>query len=184
MTICHRIHWSLCPAYRFRVIFSLFILMGVSWMMEVISFAVGGSAYIWIPTDILNILTGVFFFVIFVCKPNVWKLLKLKCPCLKRLDRCCPSYMTRSNTRQATTTRSTMKEVSHTKSLNNHLQQPQQQQLDESSSKNKKIKMDAPTQSTQLRDSTQVDSGDEMMIDHESIRMTWEFNNPAHFMME
>jgi hypothetical protein len=80
--------------------------------------------------------------------------------------------MTRSNTRQGTTTRSTMKEVSHTKSLNNHLQQQQQQQLDDSSSKNKKIKMDAPTQSTQLRDSTQVDSGDEMMIDHESIRMT------------
>lgn len=157
--------------YRFRVIFSLFILMGVSWMMEVISFAVGGSAYIWIPTDILNILTGVFIFVIFVCKPNVWKLLKLKCPCLKRLDGCCPSYMTRSNTRQGTTTRSTIKEVSHTKSLNNlgggggggggH-------QLEDSK---KKIRMDAPTQSTQLRDSTQVDSGDEMMIDHESIRM-------------
>ncbi len=154
-----------CLEYRFRVIFSLFILMGVSWMMEVISFAVGGSAYIWIPTDILNILTGVFIFVIFVCKPNVWKLLKLKCPCLKRLDRCCPSYMTRSNTRQGTTTRSTIKEVSHTKSLNNlgggH-------QLEDSK---KKIRMDAPTQSTQLRDSTQVDSGDEMMIDHESIRM-------------
>ncbi|XP_057366331.1 LOW QUALITY PROTEIN: G-protein coupled receptor Mth2-like [Daphnia carinata] len=149
---------------KFRVIFSLFILMGVSWMMEVISFAVGGSAYIWIPTDILNILTGVFIFVIFVCKPNVWKLLKLKCPCLKRLDRCCPSYMTRSNTRQGTTTRSTMKEVSQTKSLNNL----GLRQVDDSK---KKIVMDAPTQSTQLRDSTQVDSGDEMMVDHESIRM-------------
>lgn len=150
---------------KFRVIFSLFILMGVSWMMEVISFAVGGSAYIWIPTDILNILTGVFIFVIFVCKPNVWKLLKLKCPCLKRLDRCCPSYMTRSNTRQGTTTRSTMKEVSQTKSLNNlgH------RHVDDS--KKKIGMMDAPTQSTQLRDSTQVDSGDEMMVDHESIRM-------------
>jgi hypothetical protein len=42
-------------------------------------------------------------------------------------------------------------------------------QLDADSKK--KIRMDAPTQSTQLRDSTQVDSGDEMMIDHESIRM-------------
>lgn len=146
------------------MIFSLFILMGVSWMMEVISFAVGGSAYIWIPTDILNILTGVFIFVIFVCKPNVWKLLKLKCPCLKRLDRCCPSYMTRSNTRHGTTTRSTIKEVSHTKSLNNL----GSHQLEDSK---KKIRTDGPTQSTQLRDSTQVDSGDEMMVDHESIRM-------------
>ncbi|KAI9557713.1 hypothetical protein GHT06_017542 [Daphnia sinensis] len=150
---------------KFRVIFSLFILMGVSWMMEVISFAVGGSAYIWIPTDILNILTGVFIFVIFVCKPNVWKLLKLKCPCLKRLDRCCPSYMTRSNTRQGTTTRSTMKEVSQTKSLNNL----GNRHVDDS--KKKIGMMDTPTQSTQLRDSTQVDSGDEMMVDHESIRM-------------
>lgn len=88
-----------------RLIFSLFILMGVTWTMEVASFAIGGSAYFWIPTDILNILTAIFIFYIFVCKPNVWNLLKLKFPWLKALDRCCPSPMrTRQETQQTTST--------------------------------------------------------------------------------
>lgn len=79
--------------HRFRFIFILFVLMGMSWMTEVISFAVGGSPYLWIPTDILNILTGVFIFVIFVCNANVWSLLKRKYPILKELDDFCPSCM-------------------------------------------------------------------------------------------
>jgi len=65
---------------KFRVMFSIFILMGVSWMMEIVSFGGGGVTkdYIWIPTDVINILTGIFIFVIFVCKKNVWKLLRQK----------------------------------------------------------------------------------------------------------
>ena len=68
--------------------FSIFILMGVSWMMEIISFVVGGISkeYIWIPTDIINILTGIFIFVIFVCKRNVWKLLTQKWVVFDRID--------------------------------------------------------------------------------------------------
>ena len=75
--------------FRFRVMFSIFILMGVSWMMEIISFVVGGIAkeYIWIPTDVINILTGLFIFVIFVCKRNVWKLLAKKWSVFERIDR-------------------------------------------------------------------------------------------------
>ena len=69
--------------------FGLFVLMGVSWLMEVISFWVGRSAYIWIPTDIINICTGIVVFVLFVMKPNVWKMLKTKYPSLKRLDVFC-----------------------------------------------------------------------------------------------
>lgn len=151
---------------RFRVIFSLFILMGVFWIMEVVSFAAGGSAYIWIPTDILNILTGVFIFIIFVCKPNVWKLLKNKIPCLKRLDRCCPSCMTKTSARHGTTTRSTRNEVSLTKSLNNHAPVGGK----DSNDSKKRISMSTPTQSTQLRESTQIDSGDEM-LEQGSVRM-------------
>jgi hypothetical protein len=67
--------------------------MGVCWITEVISFAVGGSAYLWIPTDILNILTAVFVFIIFVCKPNVWSLLMKRHPKLQRFDRLCPTCM-------------------------------------------------------------------------------------------
>ena len=67
--------------------------MGVSWMTEIISFLVGGSAYIWIPTDILNILTGIVVFFIFVCRPNVWSLLKRRFSILKNIDFLCPACM-------------------------------------------------------------------------------------------
>ena len=63
-------------------------------MMEVISFWVGGSAYIWIIPDIINICSGIFIFVMFVLlKPNVFRLLKIKYPCFKRLNPYCPSFM-------------------------------------------------------------------------------------------
>ncbi len=55
-------------------------------MTEIISYVVGGDAYNWFFTDIINILTGVYVFVIFVCKPKVWKLLKIKFPSFERLD--------------------------------------------------------------------------------------------------
>lgn len=140
---------------RFRVIFSLFILMGVSWMTEIISYAVGGDAYNWMFTDILNILTGVFIFFIFVCKPNVWKLLKLKFACMEKLDVCCPSFMktgggTRQGTSRSTRHESTMSK-SHGQSVCHH------------EGAGRKISMTPTTNTTQLRDSTQVDSGDEMM---------------------
>jgi len=32
-------------------------------MMEIISFPLGGLEYIWIPTDIVNIVTGVFVII-------------------------------------------------------------------------------------------------------------------------
>jgi len=66
---------------RLYVIFCLFILMGVSWTMEILSFAIGGLAYIWIPTDILNILTGIFVFIIFVCNRNTRRLVAKKLGC-------------------------------------------------------------------------------------------------------
>jgi hypothetical protein len=80
--------------------------MGVCWITEVISFAVGGSAYLWIPTDILNILTAVFVFFIFVCKPNVWSLLMKKYPSLQKYDRFCPTCMKYDNGQQENEDRS------------------------------------------------------------------------------
>ena len=63
--------------------------MGVSWMMEIISFAAGDftAEWIWIPTDIINISTGIFIFIIFVCKKSVWNLLKKKWGMLNRLEK-------------------------------------------------------------------------------------------------
>jgi hypothetical protein len=52
--------------------------MGVTWITEIITWAVNAPIYYSIPTDILNILTGVFIFVIFVCKKKVLRLLQKK----------------------------------------------------------------------------------------------------------
>ncbi|KAF2356036.1 GPCR family 2 secretin-like [Trinorchestia longiramus] len=54
----------------------LFLLMGVSWIFEVISFFVDGSgnsflSYTWIFFDFVNIMQGVLIFVVFVCRPSV-----------------------------------------------------------------------------------------------------------------
>ena len=71
---------------RFRIIFSLFLLMGVSWMNELISFVAKGPSSVWIFTDVLNILTGVYVFIIFVCKPKVLKLLKKRLPFVEQVS--------------------------------------------------------------------------------------------------
>lgn len=86
--------------FRTRVFLNLFILMGVSWMTEVISFTVGGSEYRWIMTDIVNIFMGVFIFFIFICKPKVWNLLTKRFPHLLWLEislPCCRKIRSRKS---------------------------------------------------------------------------------------
>ncbi len=60
--------------------------MGIPWIMDIVSFLVGGNAEHWITTDIFNILTGVVVFIMFVCKPTVWSRLRNRFPCLERLN--------------------------------------------------------------------------------------------------
>ena len=71
--------------YRYRVIFNLFILMGISWSTEVISFILDGSFYSWFITDLINSLMGFIIFIIFVCKARIGRLLLQNCPRLKKL---------------------------------------------------------------------------------------------------
>lgn len=63
----------------------LFIVMGVNWSAEIISFAFDFTPeYIWYVTDIGNTLQGVLIFLIFVCKKRVLQLLNKKfCPQIK-----------------------------------------------------------------------------------------------------
>lgn len=72
-----REHWT-----RFVILVSLFIVMGVSWVTEIITFAISQNSKTSFEaimvTDIFNILTGFYVFIIFVCKPSVWKMLKKK----------------------------------------------------------------------------------------------------------
>ncbi|XP_024936116.1 G-protein coupled receptor Mth2 isoform X2 [Cephus cinctus] len=61
----------------------LFIVMGVTWIFEVMSFASGAETYYyWIVTDILNSLQGVLIFILLVfLRKRVRKLLAKKKPC-------------------------------------------------------------------------------------------------------
>lgn len=63
----------------------LFIVMGVNWSAEIISWALdpNGTRFVWYITDIGNSLQGVLIFFIFVCKTRVLRLLN---------KRCCPQY--------------------------------------------------------------------------------------------
>ncbi|XP_065201057.1 G-protein coupled receptor Mth2-like [Planococcus citri] len=46
----------------------LFGLMGVTWIFEILSWAIGGPPYFWYVTDAINSLRGLFIFLIFCCK--------------------------------------------------------------------------------------------------------------------
>ncbi|EFX83093.1 hypothetical protein DAPPUDRAFT_240559 [Daphnia pulex] len=65
---------------KFKVILSLFLVMGVPWTTEIITFLADSSFESALVTDIFNIILPIFIFIIFVCKPSVWKMLKQKFP--------------------------------------------------------------------------------------------------------
>lgn len=50
--------------------------MGVSWIMDVISWFAGGPDYVWYFTDIVNCLQGVFIFIVVGCQPQVLSAVK------------------------------------------------------------------------------------------------------------
>lgn len=49
----------------------LVVVMGVTWVADVISWAVGGPNYLWYVTDLINALQGVFIFIVVGCQPQV-----------------------------------------------------------------------------------------------------------------
>ncbi|KAL7031918.1 hypothetical protein ACKWTF_007172 [Chironomus riparius] len=59
-----------------RVCMKLVIVMGVTWIIDVISWAVGGQYYIWYVTDVINALQGLFIFLVVGLQPQVWSALK------------------------------------------------------------------------------------------------------------
>ncbi|KAK7791058.1 hypothetical protein R5R35_007149 [Gryllus longicercus] len=75
-------------AQRFNLYFKLFLVMGVNWIMEIVSFAAGGPDEFWYVTDIANTLQGVLIFIIFVWKDRIRKLL---------MERFCPGRAANTN---------------------------------------------------------------------------------------
>lgn len=59
-----------------RVCLKLVVVMGVTWVADVISWAVGGPDYVWYLTDLINALQGVLIFAVVGCQPQVWAAVK------------------------------------------------------------------------------------------------------------
>lgn len=71
-------------ALRFKCLLyvKLMLVMGITWIFEVLSFADGSKNDFWMPTDILNALQGLIIFLLLVAtRKRVRKLLAKKRPC-------------------------------------------------------------------------------------------------------
>jgi len=70
------------PLTQFRIITSLFFIMGIPWLAEIISAAVENdygrqeSFSVRLGLDVLNLLQGILVFVVLVCKGHVVKAVK------------------------------------------------------------------------------------------------------------
>lgn len=80
----------------FNLYLKLFVVMGINWSMEIVSWLCDNSpAYIWYLTDLTNTLQGVIIFLIFVWKDKVKRLL------LKRFGCRGTNVLSRNSTRSA-----------------------------------------------------------------------------------
>ncbi|CAH2095968.1 unnamed protein product [Euphydryas editha] len=61
---------------RFLLYIKLFIVMGINWLLEVISALYPKGDYIWRFVDSYNVLIGLIVFIIFVCKRKILSLMK------------------------------------------------------------------------------------------------------------
>ncbi|KAK2580208.1 hypothetical protein KPH14_012468 [Odynerus spinipes] len=71
-------------ALRFKCLLyvKLMLVMGITWVFEILSFAAGAQHWYWIPTDALNTLQGfIIFLLLVVTRKRVRKLLAKKKPC-------------------------------------------------------------------------------------------------------
>lgn len=92
----------------------LFIVMGVNWLAEIISWASGsnGSELVWYVTDIGNSLQGVLIFLIFVCKKRVLNLLNKKlCPGFQLFKTSTASTRTTNSTTSGTSSNTKNKDA-------------------------------------------------------------------------
>jgi G protein-coupled receptor Mth (Methuselah protein) len=59
-----------------RVCMKLVVVMGVSWIADVLSWIVGGPQELWYLTDLINCFQGVFIFIVVGCQPQVLSAVK------------------------------------------------------------------------------------------------------------
>merc|ERR1712110_1259479 len=66
---------------HFTIIIKLSVIMGVPWILDVISaalqYSLGSQIFsVRVALDILNLLTGILIFLSLICKPSVWRQIK------------------------------------------------------------------------------------------------------------
>jgi len=66
---------------HFTIIIKLSVIMGVPWILDVISaglqYSLGSQIFsVRVALDILNLLTGILIFLSLICKPSVWSQIK------------------------------------------------------------------------------------------------------------
>lgn len=62
--------------YSYTLYLRLSVVAGISWCMELISFLISPKSPIFLITDLANTLHGVFIFIMFVVKRQVFRLIK------------------------------------------------------------------------------------------------------------
>ncbi|XP_059489772.1 probable G-protein coupled receptor Mth-like 1 [Neocloeon triangulifer] len=67
-----------------NVCLKLVVVMGVTWLADIVSWFVGGPSYLWYITDLINALQGVFIFIVVGCQPQVWAAVKRMWWCGRR----------------------------------------------------------------------------------------------------
>ena len=83
-----------CVTRRFNLYLKLFIVMGINWSMEIISWLCKDiPEYVWYITDLANTLQGVIIFIIFVWKDKIKRLLLKRLGCQDR------SFQSRNSTK-------------------------------------------------------------------------------------
>ncbi|KAK6625721.1 hypothetical protein RUM43_006020 [Polyplax serrata] len=66
---------------RYNLYLKLFLVMGINWVMEIISWIFEGPKGLWYITDSMNSLQGLFIFLIFVWNRKIKKVIQTKfCP--------------------------------------------------------------------------------------------------------
>ncbi|KAG5877204.1 hypothetical protein JTB14_017706 [Gonioctena quinquepunctata] len=59
-----------------RVCMKLVVVMGVNWIWDLLSVAVGGPTEFWYVTDFINSIHGVYIFIVVGCQPQVLSAIK------------------------------------------------------------------------------------------------------------
>ncbi|XP_073956039.1 G-protein coupled receptor Mth2-like isoform X2 [Choristoneura fumiferana] len=86
---------------RFLLYLKLFTVMGINWILEVVSALYPQANNVWRFVDAYNVMIGFFIFVIFVCKKKIIRLMK------KRYHQLCGHPMSRTQTTSTRTLSST-----------------------------------------------------------------------------